>query len=340
MWQGVRDHDDVVEGFRRTLAAGRLASTYLFVGPDGVGKRMFALELAKSLLCSESDPAALAPCGRCQSCLLCDAGTHPDIHYVETEPGTKNLKVSQFIGDDNHRNQQGFCHEISLRPLMSGRRIGIIDDADWFTVESANSLLKVLEEPPPGSVIILLGTSRSRQLPTILSRSQIVRFGPLSEETLAELIRAEGLAADAGGARALAERSAGSLALARDRADPEALRMRELFAAAWRRGADGSGGGFDSTSLARPLDEFISAGGKEAAARRGRFRQVLLLAGEVLRGEIRGACDGGYSPEVALAALDRCLTAEEQLDRNANQATLLECWLDDLAAIPAAASIR
>ncbi len=335
MWQGIHGHDEVVEQFRRSLAAGRLASTYLFVGPEGVGKCTFALQLAKSVLCETADPAELAACGRCQSCILCDAGTHPDIHFVKTKPDKKNLLVEQFIGDKDHRNQEGFCHEMSLRPLMGQRRVGLIDDADWFTPESANSLLKLLEEPPPGSLLILLGTSRSRQLPTILSRSQIIRFHGLPTGALAELILAQLLAPDAAAAAELAQRSGGSLARARDLADPNAWRMRDLFAAAWRPVAEGRPGDFDPTPLTKPFDEFISTGVKEPAARRERFRQVLLLAGDVLRTAIRDACERDASPEAPLAALDRCLEAEEQLDRNANQATLLECWLDDLAAIPA-----
>jgi DNA polymerase-3 subunit delta' len=337
MWQGLHAHDSVVDQFRASLAANRLASTYLFVGPDGVGKRAFAFKLAKALLCTAPEnvakPEALAPCGRCPSCVLCNAGTHPDIHYVKTRPDKKNLLVEQFIGDKEHRNQEGFCHEISLRPLMGSRRIGIIDDADWFTQESANCLLKLLEEPPPGSLIILIGTSRSRQLQTILSRSQIIRFDPLPLADLAELILAEEIAPDGAAARALAERSSGSLALARDRSDPEAFRMRELFAAAWRPVAQGTAGGFDPIPLAKPFDEFISRGVKEAAARRERFRQVLLLAGDVLRESLREAAQNDAPPDAELAALDRCLEAEEQLDRNANQATLLECWLDDLAGL-------
>jgi DNA polymerase-3 subunit delta' len=307
MWQGLHAHDVVVDQFRASLKANRLASTYLFVGPEGIGKRTFALKLAKCLLCSESDAAALQPCGRCQSCTLCAAGTHPDIHVVQRRPDKKNLLVEQFIG--------------------------IIDDADWFTPESANCLLKLLEEPPQGSLIILIGASRSRQLQTILSRSQIIRFHPLPQDVLAEMILAECLAPDAAAAQTLAERSGGSLALARDRSDPESFRMRELFAAAWRPVAQGTRGGFDPMPLAKPFDEFISRGVKEASARRERFRQVLLLAGDVLRDHIRAAAQNDSSPDAELAALDRCLEAEEQLDRNANQATLLECWLDDLAAL-------
>src|SRR5262245_21274636 len=151
MWQGIQGHDEIVERFRRTLAAGRLASTYLFVGPEGVGKRKFALTLAQSLLCAESPEASLDPCGRCQSCLLCESGNQPDLHAVERMPGAKFLKIEQFVGDRNHRHQEGLCHELALRPLMGRRRVAIIDNADWLTPESANSLLKVLEEPPTGA---------------------------------------------------------------------------------------------------------------------------------------------------------------------------------------------
>ena len=79
MWQSIQGHDAVVEQFRGTLVAGRLATTYLFVGPEGIGKRAFALQLAKALLCTASDSTQLEPCGRCESCVLAAAGNHPDV---------------------------------------------------------------------------------------------------------------------------------------------------------------------------------------------------------------------------------------------------------------------
>jgi DNA polymerase-3 subunit delta' len=330
MWQGLHGHDDAVAQFRRSIAAGRLASAYLLVGPEGIGKRAFAEQLAKALLCERADAADLAPCGHCQACVLCDAGSHPDIHVVQRLPGTKVLKLEQFVGDKDHRHQEGFCHQIALRPKMGTRRIGIIDDADWFNQESANSLLKLIEEPPPGALLLLLGTSRSRQLPTILSRVQVVRFPGIPAAALRDLILAQGLAPDAAASAQLAQRASGSLARARELADPQLWLIRDRFAVAWSHAGD-----FDPTPLAKEFDEFIAAGGKEADARRQRFRQVILIVADVLRGQIRTAAETGDSPDAALAALDRTLEAEEQLDRNANQATLLECWLDDLAAIPA-----
>ena len=162
------------------FAAGGLASTYLFVGPEGIGKRRFALALAKALLCPNTAADPLEPCGHCESCRLFDAGNHPDLDVVSLPKDKSTLPLDLFIGDKDHRNQDGLCHRISLRPFLGGRKIAIIDDADHFSAESANCLLKTLEEPPPRSLLILIGTSPSRQLPTIRSRSQVVRFRPLS----------------------------------------------------------------------------------------------------------------------------------------------------------------
>src|SRR5215217_4985059 len=94
MWQGILGHDDVVEQFRRTLASGRLASTYLFVGPPGVGKRRFAIELAHSLLCTESEEAAFEPCEKCDSCRMFAAGNHPDLELIGLPTDKSTLPIA------------------------------------------------------------------------------------------------------------------------------------------------------------------------------------------------------------------------------------------------------
>jgi DNA polymerase-3 subunit delta' len=326
MWQSILGHDQVVEKFRQTLAAGRLATTYLFVGLEGIGKRTLAEKLAQALLCPARDLATLEPCGHCESCRLAVAGNHPDLHYVKPR-NSRYLKLDLFIGDRDHRNQEGLCHELVLRPMLGVRRVAIIDDADWFNAESANCLLKMLEEPPPHAVIILIGTSRNRQLPTILSRSQVVRFEPLAVETLSELALREGLVADSAAAKALAKRSGGSLSRARDLADPALWEMRDRVVDRWRSGR------LDAPALAEDVEKFIGAAGKDAEPRRQRFRQLLSIVGESLRQALRDSAAAGQFDERALAALDRCIEAESQLDRNANQATLIESWLDDLAQL-------
>jgi DNA polymerase-3 subunit delta' len=331
MWQGIYGHDEVVEQFRRSLEAGRLASSYLFLGPAGVGKRTFARQLAKALLCTNTPEAAFDPCGSCDSCRLMDAGTHPDVDVVGLPPGKRELPIALFLGDREHRHQEGLCHNIGLRPLMGRRRVAIIDDADGLNTESANCLLKTLEEPPPGAVLILIGTNRSRQLPTILSRTQIVRFEPLTAGVVAQLLVDQDLVPDEKAAHDLANQAEGSLQRA---TDILAMNINEYRPQLLRQF---SGNGIDTMRLVSFVNDFVAEAGTEADAKRQRLRATFELVINYLRGILRGE-GGQQSPNRApesrlLAALDRCIQAEEELDRNANQATLLECWVDDLCQL-------
>lgn len=332
MWQGIVGHDPVYEYFRECLRRGRIASTYLFLGPPGVGKRTFARKLAQALLCLQ--PEELMPCGQCESCRLFQADNHPDLNFIQLPEGKQKLPVELFIGDREHRNHAGLCHDISMRPMLGGRRVAIIDDADYLTTESANCLLKTLEEPPPHAVLILLGTSRGRQLPTILSRSQIVRFAPLETDTLERLLLEHQLVEDSAQAARLAQLGEGSMAKAVELADPQLLEIQQrLIAGLGNPRADCS-------RMADELNEFVSEAGKEASARRQRlrtlfqltlnhFRQLLLQALGTQVADVQRSAPS-LSTEAILAAMDRTIDAENELDRNANQATLLECWLDDL----------
>src|SRR3954464_12470122 len=232
MWHGIIGHDDVVDRFRRTLATGRLASTYLFVGPPGVGKRRFAIELAHSLLCTENDEATLEPCGRCESCRMFEAGNHPDLEVLKLPPDKSTLPIELFIGDLAHRNREGLCQRIGLRPFFGRRKVAIIDDADYFGIASANCLLKTLEEPPPSALLILIGTSPSRQLPTIRSRSQVVRFRALDVDTVANILVESGAVADRKLAMRAAELSEGSVERARQLADPALWSFRDQLSSA------------------------------------------------------------------------------------------------------------
>jgi DNA polymerase-3 subunit delta' len=323
-----------------------LASTFLFVGPAGIGKRAFAEKLAQSLLCSEVHPRELAPCGRCTSCLQVEALTHPDLHIVEKPPDKSTIPLSLFVGDEARRMREGLCHDIALKPFMGGRRVAIIDDADDLNEESANCLLKTLEEPPPCSILILIGTSPAKQLPTIRSRCQTIRFRPLTNELVAEILRSSGVATDSDQARRMAEFSGGSLQQAQDLADEELWTFRQQLLRAL------SGPRLESVALAQSLGAFVDAAGKEASARRARSRQLIAFAADFYRQMLRaqsGLAAGGdaelvraveqarstwpHDFEAAAGCLDRSLEALAHIDRNANQVTLLECWLDDLARI-------
>ena len=191
-WHGIEGHDARSRDVPPALGRGRLASSFLFAGPAGIGKRTFALKLAQAMLCQQRPEAALDPCETCPSCTMALAGTHPDIEVVAKPADKAFLPLELLIGEREHRGQEGLCHNIGLKPFMGGRKIAIIDDADFLNAEGANCLLKTLEEPPPQSVLILIGTSPAKQLPTIRSRCQLVRFRPLEPEMVAELLRRAG----------------------------------------------------------------------------------------------------------------------------------------------------
>jgi DNA polymerase-3 subunit delta' len=342
-WQGILGHDSVVELLLRAERRGRLANAYLWVGPSGIGKRSLALKWAQALLCSQRGPHG-EPCGRCPSCHQVLAGTHPDLDVVAKPADKSFIPVELFIGDPEHRMQEGLCHRVGLKPFFGGRKIALIDDADFLNEEGANCLLKTLEEPPPGSLLILLGTSADRQLHTIRSRSQIVRFRALATEDVARLLVEQGHVADGAEAARLAAQSGGSLEQALLLADPELWTFRRrLF-------DELAGGRFDSVALARETGAFIDAAGKEAPPRRARFRQVVGFAAGLYRQALRrlAGCPAGDDAELeqaagrladgphfdadrGLAAVERCLEALAQIDRNANQSILVDAWLDDLA---------
>lgn len=346
-WLGIAGHDEIVEQFRRALARGRLASTFLFVGPEGVGKRSFAQRLAQSLLCQARPAALLDPCGHCAGCAQVLAGTHPDLLPVAKPRDRSEIPIALLIGSGDKRMHEGLCHDISLKPFMGGRRIAIIDDADFLNEEGANCLLKTLEEPPPQSVLILIGTSIDRQLPTIRSRAQIIRFQPLAPEALAKLLVEQGVVADAGEARRIAAFSEGSLTRAGELSDPAMWSFRGKLL---ERLAEPQ---LDGVGLAKFVSAFVDEAGKDAPPRRARARLVVGFAVEFYR-QIWRALSGAPAsaddrelrtrveqaaarwragPETAGACADRSLEALSQIDRNANQAVWIEAWGDELARL-------
>jgi DNA polymerase-3 subunit delta' len=346
MWHGIHGHDQVVEQFRRGLVYERLASSFLFIGPAGVGKRTFALKLAQALLCETHAGQQLDPCGRCPACQQVAAGSHPDLVLVGKPKDKSFIPVETFIGDREHRMQEGLCHNISLKPFCGGRKIAIIDDADYLNQEGANCLLKTLEEPPPKSLIILIGTSEQKQLPTIRSRCQIIRFRPLADEIVAELLVAHQLVADQNEAAPLAALAQGSLERALELADSQLREFRERLLEQL------SDADLNLLDFAKAVSSFVDEAGKEAPPRRARMKQLMGFAAEFYRQLMRTlsglpvAGDSALERAVIAAArwwpsdeetaadcLQRCLDAQSQVESNANQATLLECWFDDLAEL-------
>lgn len=348
----IRGHDAIADRFRRALARGKLASTFLFVGPTGIGKRTFALRLAQGLLCDGVPAERLAPCGECPSCRQVLAGSHPDVTVVEKPADKSFIPIELLIGDAEHRMRAGLCYDIALKPYSGRRKVAIIDDADYLNKEGANCLLKTLEEPPPKSVLILIGTSEQRQLPTIRSRCQIVRFSPLAGRDVAELLVDRGLCDDAAGAQSAAARGEGSVERAALWCDPALVEFRgQLLATLASRE-------FDLQPAAKALSQFVDGGGKESAVKRERLRLAVSLAEELYRAvllrltsdrnsgdvlldqAVSRAVNWFGDDETAAACLDVCLDAYAHIDANVNQATLIEWLLDELGQTARGAGLQ
>jgi DNA polymerase III gamma/tau subunit len=184
--EAIRDQPRAVALLRRALEGGRVAHAYAFVGPAGSGRMTTARAFAQALLCSgdresgsdrgwpEREGSRLpTPCGKCRGCTLVAAGQHPDLHVIVPTPPERNPKGAPLIRIDAIRE---FERQASLRPALGGRRVLLLDDADRMTDDTPQAFLKFLEEPPPGTVLILILPGVRAVPATVLSRCQIVRF--------------------------------------------------------------------------------------------------------------------------------------------------------------------
>ncbi|MFM2095944.1 MAG: polymerase subunit tau [Planctomycetota bacterium] len=350
-WHGIRGQAAVFEQFERSLQRDRLASTYLFVGPPGVGKRSTALAMARALLCESRKETELTACGVCGACTQVLAGTHPDLEVVCKPADRTWIPLELFIGDRENRMREGLCHNLSLKPFRGGRKIAIIDDADYLNPEGANCLLKTLEEPPPRSVLILIGTSPQRQLPTIRSRCQIIRFRPLEQTVLADLIQGQGLISDRDAALELARWADGSLQRAIEYSHPAVREFRSRLLSQLAKGD------FWSPEFLKELDAFIESAGKEAPPRRKHLRLAIgfalqfyrellrALSGAEVRGdEVRGdealvsavakVQQVGFSDvEHVARCIDCCLELLADIDANAHITAVSDVWLDEVTQL-------
>lgn len=330
LWHDFRGHADIRTGLARAWSRGRLSQAYLFVGPEGVGKQLFARKLAQCLLCRAPRTDELEGCGECAGCRPFLAGSHPDFHFIERDAGKRELNVAKFIGDREQRGKVGLCHDLSLRPLEGGRKVGIVNDADSMNDEAANALLKTLEEPPEGALLILIACNPDALLPTIRSRCQQVRFGRLTDADLAALIDAQGLTGSADETRELVSLAEGSLAVARQLATPELRQLRqrflkELIQSEWR-----------GIATARVLMEALEQVASETAEQRVAATWLIRFAVEFYRHALQAASESTRNDAEAAVdrlgtLIERCLTAVEQIEQNVSVPLCLEALCADLS---------
>ncbi len=352
-WERLRGHREQIEMFRRSVSRGRLGQAYLLTGPEGVGKKKFASILAQCLFCQQHGRAHLEPCGTCHSCKQQAAGTHPDFSLVELLPGKNELLIEQFIGPQERRGKEGLCHDLSLKPMSANRRIAAIDDADKMNHAAANALLKTLEEPPHGSLLLLVASNADHLLPTIRSRCQEVRFGPLNSEDVAVLLVETGIAESAEDAAEIAAACDGSLAVATELADSELrAQRRALFDAL---AADPY---YSVETAARVMSSIEAAGGDAAVQRRRAawfirfcldfYREVLEhMSGVALQRDVnlsradslrsRFPAAEADAVEVVGSLIERVVVAQQHLDRRMSVGLCMESLFDDLGRMTRAA---
>jgi DNA polymerase III subunit delta' len=325
-------HDAQVQGFARVVQKGRLAHAYLFVGLPGIGKKLFALELAKSLLCENPPSDRFEACDHCPSCLLIDAGNHPDLHLVTRPEESLELPIEVI---------RELCRNFSLKTARGKGKVAILDDADDLSEQSANCFLKTLEEPPSGSVLILIGSSADRQLATIRSRCQTVSFAPLSLDLVEKLLSSQGIE-DSALLKRIVRLSDGSPGQAQDLAEADLWAFRTNLLKYFASHS------FDSWGLARMWLQFTEEAGKDAAVQRRRTARVLKFLIMLFRDAIAVNYGGGpnsldpeelstakglaerIDPDRLMLLIERCLEADEQVDRRVQIVLVIEALLDAL----------
>ena len=176
MQNSIIGHQQIIEQLQRTVASGRIAGAYLFVGPAGVGKETVARYFAQLIICQQEAQPPIV-CGTCLACRKVDSGNHPDLQFIRPEGSL--LKIGQI------RELQ---RQVIYAPLEASRKIYILTDVDRMNIEAENCLLKTLEEPPAASVLILLTSNAQALLPTTRSRCQILQFHPMPTQELAAIL--------------------------------------------------------------------------------------------------------------------------------------------------------
>ncbi len=338
-WHGIIGHDRQRDALWRAYQTNRLGHSYLFVGPEGIGKRRFAQTLAEIISCETvakhlDSPTAPEPCGTCTTCLQIKAGGYPDLHVVGLPEDKQEFPIALM---------QELIGSLAMKPQRPGaRRIAIIDDADVFNDESANCFLKTLEEPAAESLLILIGTAAERQLPTIRSRCQVVTFQPLSLNDFTIAAQSSGIMADARAAEAIYPLAQGSLSRAALLQDADLLKITGEIAKAFQSPK------FASVAFGMMLVKFCD-GVKEGALKRQRAHFavefiVQLLRAALMQAETGTPVDNPHQAAIARLAsltnidalpnlLETAMEAEHHIDRRFQLALLLEVFADRMGRV-------
>lgn len=319
MWDEVLGHQQNKEFLQKLLKPGSRPHALLFYGMGGIGKKMLALHFAKTFLCKS---APKKPCGICESCRLMDiennSFAHPDFYLLTAEETGKDIKIEQV---------KEMAKQAAFAPVLSEHKVCIIDDAGQMTAEAANSLLKLLEEPPPGWLFILITQQAERLLPTVLSRVVRLRFDAPDSSAVQQILKAKGitqntqvLAALAGGSpgRALSYNQADIFAIRREALD--LLKKLPLQNPFGYIAALGWGEKYDRAAALLLTEQFIYL-----------LRDVLLLqsgaGGQVYNTDIMAGLDGiaaDWPLHTARQGVNAAQEAWQNINKNVSAKNVLE----------------
>ena len=337
-WTRLRGHQEQRALFERSMRNNRLSHAYVLAGPDGIGKRTFARLLAQSLFCQQTTAQELEACGTCRNCRSFESGNWPDYFEIGLPDGKTEIPLELILGAADKRGREGLCFELSSAPLASNRRIAVIDDAQRMNLDGGNALLKTLEEPPANALILLISESPEALLPTIRSRCQLIRFFPLVQEDLEQLLLEKGMAANADEARAAALLAEGSMTQAEQLLNAELRDLRELV-----------GREFAAFEAMKPQEvskqiadriEKISASTED---QRQNTRWLLSFLADAVRLKLRRITGGDLTDpllqrmglrcasDLLAMLIDRILQATLHVDANSPVRLVLEALFDDLA---------
>lgn len=181
-FEGIIGNEKVKDFLNNTINSGNILNAYMFIGIDGIGKKLFAKEFAKMILCD----GKTKPCNMCKSCIELENDSNPDFMIIEKEYDEEKKKEKNLISINQIRYMNA---KIAEKPIISSKKVYIINNSDFMNKEAQNCLLKTLEEPPEYATIILIASNESKLLNTIKSRCIKVNFNKLSDEEIIEYLK-------------------------------------------------------------------------------------------------------------------------------------------------------